>query len=430
MNQNGVTRLFNRNFLLLWQGQLVSQIGNQVHYIALMFFIKHATESATLMGTLSMVAMLPGVILGPIGGTFADIYSRKKIIVISDIICGLSVLSLAGFIYLMPDSVTFLITYIFIISIIIGIVSAFFRPAVAAAIPDLVPDTKVAAANSMNQSSMQISLFFGQGAGGVLFRVLGAPLLFLIDGATYLFSAFSEAFISIPQKLAKEKLSTRDTIRKFKVDTIEGFKFVWKNKGLRNLCFTATFLNFFLSPIGVLLPFFIEDHLKATPDWFGFILASLGVGALVGYALMGSIKLPSKWRGAIIIGILFIDVLGYGIFGLAQSPISALIIIFFVGMLNGMTNINIITTLQLTTPTEYRGRVFGLIGTLAGGLSPIGMGLAGIIADLTGRNIPYIYIACGLISGLLTLLVSLNRDFREYMAFEPVNENNVERAGE
>jgi hypothetical protein len=78
----------------------------------------------------------------------------------------------------------------------------------------------------------------------------------------------------------------------------------------------------------------------------------------------------------------------------------------------------------LTTPGEIRGRVFGLIGTFAGGLTPIGMGLAGVIADLTGQNIPLIFISCGVLSGLLTLMVAINRDFRAYLAYEPKEENN------
>jgi len=77
-------RLLNKNFVLLFQGQLVSQIGSSIYMIALIFWLKHATESATLIGLLSMTATLPGVLLGPFGGTVADLFSRKMLIVVGD----------------------------------------------------------------------------------------------------------------------------------------------------------------------------------------------------------------------------------------------------------------------------------------------------------------------------------------------------------
>jgi DHA3 family macrolide efflux protein-like MFS transporter len=184
------TKLFNRNFFLLWQGQFVSQIGSQAFAIAMMFWIKHQTGSASLMGLLMMVSMLPAVILGPIAGTVADHFSRRKIIILSDILRGIPVLILALMIFFVPISPGVIIVLLFFVTLVLGILSSFFRPAISAAIPDIVPKEKISAANSLNQSSGQISLCVGQALGGYLFVVLGAPLLFLIDGITYLFSCF------------------------------------------------------------------------------------------------------------------------------------------------------------------------------------------------------------------------------------------------
>jgi len=412
------SRLLNKNYFLLWQGQFVSQLGSQVHSIAMMFWIKHATGSATLMGTIMMLSMLPGIILGPFGGTFADNFSRKKIIVISDILSGIAVLALAGILFYSPDNVSLAIVWLFVIGIGMGIVSAFFRPAISAAIPDLVPRDKIAAANSMNQSSFQISSLMGQGAGGVLFRVLGAPVLFLIDGITYLFSAVSEMFITIPQTIPERAPGFKPIMKKFLTDTGIGFKYVWNNKGMRAVFFTATLLNFLISPIAVLLPFYIEDHLHLTPDWFGFLIAANGVGALIGYTAAGTIKVSGKVRSFVLISFLSLVGVDLALLGWSESgPLSVALMLFF-GILAGAININIVTVLQLTTPSEIRGRVFGLLGTIVGGLTPIGMGLAGVIADLLDNNITLIFIICGLTMAAVNLMMAFNRHFREFMACE------------
>jgi len=175
------SKLLNRNFFLLWQGQFVSRIGSEVFSIAAIIWIKQATESATLMGILGMVAAIPALLLGPIGGAFADRYSRRRIIIFSDVINGLAVMLLAVVFYLQPENSDAILASLFGVAISIAIVSSFFVPAISASIPDLVPSDGVAGANSLRQLSSQLSMFLGQGLGGVLFRVLGAPLVVLIE---------------------------------------------------------------------------------------------------------------------------------------------------------------------------------------------------------------------------------------------------------
>jgi len=415
-------KLLNKDFFLLWQGQFVSQIGSQVHGIAMMFWLKHATGSASLMGTLMMLSMLPGVILGPIGGTIADNYSRRKIIIVSDIICGLAVLALAGILFYDPENVSLAVVWLFVAGIVIGVVSAFFRPAISAAIPDLVPKEKVAAANSMNQSSFQVSSLLGQGAGGVLFRLLGAPVLFLIDGLTYLFSAVSEMFITIPQVIPEKTPGFKPIMKKFMGDTAEGFKYVWNNRGMRAVFFTAALLNFLISPIAVLLPFYVEDHLGLTPDWFGFMIAAVGAGALLGYLLAGTLKISGHTRSFLLITFLTLIGLIFASFGFSRNGYLSLALFLMLGIFSGAININIITVLQLTTPGEIRGRVFGLLGTITGGLMPIGMGLAGVVAELLDNDVTLIFIVCGLAMAVVNLAMAFDRHFRDFLACEIKNE--------
>ncbi|MFQ5796474.1 MAG: MFS transporter [Candidatus Bipolaricaulia bacterium] len=419
------SKLMNRHFLLIWQGQSVSQMGSQAFAIAMMLWIKHATDSATLMGTLMMASSLPAVILGPIGGTFADRHSRRKIVIFSDVLSGIAVLSLAGLLFLAPDTLEMSIVWLFLVAVSLAVVSSFFRPAIAAAIPDLVPEDKIAAANSLNQFSIQFSMFIGQGTGGVLFRLLGAPVMFLIDGLTYLFSAFSESFIDIPQVIPEKSNQWREKFAEFKQDTVEGFHYIWGRTGLKILFLAAAFVNFFSIPISVLLPFYVEDFLKVSTDWYGFLLAAFGVGAVIGYLLAGLIKLPGKLRSHLMMMALLGESITLGSLGVvnpAHIPITVILILMMVvGAINGFLAINFITVLQIAIPSEIRGRVFGLLGTLSGSISPIAMGLSGVVADLLNQNIPLIYAICGGFMALLTIMVSISREFRDFLAYEPVD---------
>ena len=122
---------FNRDFVLLWQGQLVSQIGSQAFLVGMMYWAMEATGSGSLMGVLMMLTMLPGVLLGPLGGTLADRFSRKLIIVICDVLSGIAVLLLTGLFMTEAASTEVLIFCLLLVAASVGMVQAFFRPAIS-----------------------------------------------------------------------------------------------------------------------------------------------------------------------------------------------------------------------------------------------------------------------------------------------------------
>jgi MFS transporter, DHA3 family, macrolide efflux protein len=409
----------NRNFILLWQGDAISQIGSQVSMIAMLFWIKHATESPALMGGMAMTSGLAGVLLSPIGGVFADRYSRRSILVFCDLISGFAVLSLSLWMLLRPTVQGWTLAWVFAVSIVLSIVRSFFTPAIAASTADLVPEEKVAGANSMLEASSQISILLGQGIGGMLFRMLGAPLIFLIDGVTYLFSAFSKYYIRIPQPLTEKNGNWRARAHDFKRDILEGLGYIRTNTGLSQLLLIASFLNFFMAPILGLLPFYVEDHLKLHPGWYGYLLASFGVGNLVGYLLTGTVTVSGKARSGLIIAFIALISALNGLLGVVNTPVAVVVVMISIGTASGYINVNLMTILQITTPTKIRGRVFGLLEMLSACLFPIGMGLAGAAAFLVGNNIPVIYLLCGACSALVALAALFLSPIRQYLAFEP-----------
>ena len=409
-------RLLNRNFVLLWQGQLVSRMGNQAFAIAMMFWTMETTGSASLMGAMMMFGTLPVVLLGPLAGTLADRASRKWILVACDALSGLVMLGLSVPFFLPGGEPRVLIAYLAGMALLLGVLQAFFLPASTAAIPDLVPQEKVAAANSLDQGSLQLSSLVGQSLGGVLYRLLGAPVLFVIDGVTFLLSALSESFINLPPPERKEEEagSAWDGYRR---DLVEGLRYVWGHRGMRDFLVLAAAVNFFAMPILVLLPFLVSDNLGRGAEWYGFLLAGFGLGSLLGYALAGGVRLPPGARSSVLLASVVASSVLLGSLGFVHRPGVALALMIAIGALNGFFNILVITAFQVGAREELRGRVMGVVTTVAMAVAPLGMALGGLFGDLTGKNLPLLYGLCGGLIASATLLLGLRRPVREFLAY-------------
>jgi MFS family permease len=411
-------RLLNRNFVLLWVGQTISQLGNQAYALAVSFWLMEKTGSASLMGLLMTVSNLPGVVLAPFGGTFADRHSRIRIIIVCDFIAGIGVLGLTAAAFLLPDRVHLLVSLLFGVAVLLGVNRSFFVPAIAACIPDLVAKPQLAAANSINQFSVQTAVFVGQAAGGVLYRLIGAPMLFLFDGLSFFISAASSLFIRLPEKPRERDAAKtgREAFRSFMRDTGEGFQYVWANRGLRNFVLSVSVINLLIMPVVVLLPFYVRLFLHKDAAWFGFLMAAISVGAVVGFLMAGGLKLQGHARARGILAGLIVLPLVFGTIGFLRLPAAALAGAFVAGAALGFINVQFAALVQGSTPRELRGRVLGLLNTMTGGLVPIGMALGGFAGDLTNKNVPLVYAVCGALAIVVVLLTTSRRESREYLA--------------
>jgi MFS family permease len=410
------SKLLNRNFILLWQGQSVSQLGTQISATAMLFWLKHVTGSPGLMGTVAMVAGLCAAVLGSIGGAFADRYSRRSIMIVCDLVSGSAVLSLALLMWLTTAAVGLSVGGVIAVSIVVAAANSFFNPAISASTADLVPKERIAGANSALQASLRLATLLGLGIGGVLFRLLGAPMALTIDGVTYLISASSKCFIAIPQTFDTSSSACGNRAKAVLNQIGEGIKYVGSNHGLSQLLVVATVFNLFMAPILGLFPFYVEDCLKLPSDWYGYLLATYGIGALVGYLLAGTLKISGRARAAWLLSFMVSASALYGALGLFRSSAVIGAIIFTIGALSSFVNVSIITVLQIATPSQIRGRVFGLLTTITACLQPVGMGMAGAAASLAGKNTGFIYILCGCCMAIVTLVAVGLRGIREYLS--------------
>ncbi|MGE5458712.1 MAG: MFS transporter [Methanococcaceae archaeon] len=417
-------KLFNKNFYLLWQGQFISMIGTQVFAIAMIFWIKHNTNSASILGLLLTISSITSVLLTVLGGIIADRFNRRRIIIICDILSAFVLILLAFLFLISPGSKEIILPGIFISTVLVAALNAFFEPTISASIPDIVPKNKINGANSMVQLSQQFSIMLGQGLGGIFLKIIGTEFLIILNSISYSVAAFSEYFIKIPQKIAKNQNSWKNQIKKIKQDLMEGLSFINNNSGLKKIILMSTFLNFFTMPIIMLLPFYVEDFLKESAAWYGFILAFYSIGSLIGYLIASLLRVGKKMQGRTILLFMLFEPAGYILLTVISSGYSALVLAIIAGLMRGYVTVNIISILQLTTPSQIRGRVIGVLTTISGALAPLGAGLAGILFDLTGHNIVLIYAGCGVMMILMTIYFSMNQDFRKYIEIDITQTEN------
>jgi MFS transporter, DHA3 family, macrolide efflux protein len=411
-------RLWNRNFTLLWTGQTISQLGNPVFNIGAMLWMMEKTGSASLMGFLSMAFLLPGVLLGPLGGTFADRHSRVRIMIVGDLLSGAVLLLFTAAVWWRPDDTHLIIPLLFVVGVTVGIVRSFFGPAATALVPELVPNDKLPAANSLNQFALHGSIFSGQAVGGILYKMFGPALLFGIDGLSYLVAcACSSAIPRDTERTPRARLGADGhPVRQFLAETGEGFRYVWQKTGLRDFAIVASLINFLAAPGLVLFPFYVSRYLHAGPQWYGFLMGGISVGAICGFLLAGTLRLSGPVRATGIQAALLLYPLFFGSLVFWRAPVPALVAIFFGGMTTGFVNVYFITMVQASTPREMRGRVLGFLGTLGAGLMPLGMAIGGVVGDLTGKNVPLIIGVCAVLALLTVVLLAFRRPCREFLA--------------
>jgi MFS transporter, DHA3 family, macrolide efflux protein len=403
----GRERLWTLNFLLLWQGQLVSILGDVVYGIALGFWVLAVTGSTGLMGGLLAASTLPRIVASPVAGVVVDRFDRRRLMIAMDAVRGATVVAVAigafaGFLQ---------VWMAFAAGVVIGLCGAFFSPAVSSVIPDITARTKVVQANSVFSMLGTGGSIVGNSLGGMLFQIVGAPVLFLFNGISYLFSAGSLLCARFPKVVhAQEKLH-------FATDLRNGFSFVWRIRGLRFLMITAALLNFFSNMAVMLFLPFYQRGSDNGPVLYGIAMAVFTGGMFLGMALTAMVKVPPARRhfGFITCGLVTMACLivypFIGAFPLACALLGV------AGLANAVLNVFIGAVVQMAVPQTMRGKVFSLMGMIMQGLTPLAFALAGVLAEFL--PLAPLMSGCFVLATVFGLPLMTLKPFRRFINFDP-----------
>ncbi len=243
-----------------------------------------------------------------------------------------------------------------------------------------------------------------------------------IDAVTFIVAVIPLFFISIPSVMASEDKSENKS--SFKEEFSEGLAFIKNARGFLTFAMLATALNFLLTPTGTLFPYFVKyDHSGGSAE-FAFVSASFQGGTLAGGILMSSIKGFKRKMAAIMVSV-FVIFLGYALLALTPTgqfwfmAIAGLIMSFCIPV----ANVSIQTITQTVTPKKMLGRVSSVIGALASAASPLGMVLAGVLAEFTG--IANLFLGCAFLGMLVSAVSWVFTDIRylEEMGRKSIDES-------
>lgn len=363
--------LWNKNFILLVQGQMVSMFGNTIYDTALRFWILTHTGSTAMMGILMAASVIPEIFMSPFVGTYIDRNDRKRVLVLADIFSGCAILFIG--IAAILDFIQ--VWMILPVSIIVGLSSCFFNPTIDSSIPDIVPKSKLIKANSIFSSISTGNDMAGYALGSFFIQLLGAPIIFIFNGISFLFSAITECFICIP------KISRASEKTTFWEDMKSGMAFILNSRGLIYLYITTPFLNLCAAmSMTLTLPWF-ESNKELGIVSYGIAMAVNTFGMFVGFSSLSliEIKREKRFYAFIISGIL--TAVTMIIYSLTLNFYIILILFFINGNCLAVINSLIQSSMQNSVTTDMRAKVFSFRRTLSSALMPLGMVIAGVLAE-------------------------------------------------
>src|SRR5688572_21144543 len=210
----------NKGFRQLWLGQVVSQMGDWFNTIALYTIILNLTGSGRHIGLLMVARFVPSFVFGPVSGVLADRFSRRTLMIVSDLVRALVVL---GFLFVRRADQLWII---YLLTVIQLAFSTLFEPAKTAAIPSIVSDRELVPANAISSVTWSVMLTLGAAIGGLITGWRGTDVAFILDAATYLLSAALIASIRLGKRRKRERQKLTLGRALGITETIEGIRYV------------------------------------------------------------------------------------------------------------------------------------------------------------------------------------------------------------
>jgi len=356
-------------------GSLISDTGTWMQVMAQGWVMSTLTNKAIMLGLVNLAAGLPTLALTMIGGSAADRFDKRKILIATQIAQIAFALALGWLVFIGQIQIWHVIFF----AALLGVSIAFEMPAISALVPELVKREQIASAVALDRSVFHGSRLIGPSLAGLFVGWWGAASAFFANAFSFL--ALIIALISLPRR----PVGTKEEEEKRRSGIMEGFRYVRSDRTILSMIVLIALTTIFIFPtISVMLPLYVRNVLQLGPDSMGWLMATSGTGAFLGS--LGLLSIAREKRLKFMSG----NVLGIaaGVFFMSRSHSFLLtacsmgVLAIALSMNFGLAN----TIVQEHAPSHLRGRVSAVFGLSFFGLMPIAGLIVTGFSDLIGMR--------------------------------------------
>jgi len=361
-----------RSFYVLMVTQVLSLIGSSMTSIAVGIRIFAETGEATPILLAGFFTALPMMVAGSLAGVLVDRWERRWVLVLCDTGQALGTLLLL----LSFSSGSFQLWHLYAVATVQGLLAMLQRPAMEATVAMLVPPTQLDRANVIRQVSGPAASIVAPALAGALYTVVGVTGVMALDLATFALAVTVISRMSFPAVQRLKKGASQPSLWS---DYQSGLAFLWQRRTLLYLMIYAAVLNFLLSgPMNLTTPYVLT--LTGSEQTLGLLLGTMNAGIVAGGVVM------SVWGGTrprihgIMLGLLLRAVM-LTLYGVARTPLTLGLALFFVFCTNPLVDASFASLLQLKVPPALQGRVFALLFQLMYLANPLSLLVTGPLVD-------------------------------------------------
>ena len=365
--------LHHRNYQLFFGGQLISLTGTWMQTVAQSWLVYRLTGSAVLLGFVGFSSHIPDFLLAPVGGSAADRYNRRRILVVTQTAAMLLAFILAA----LTLSGRVQVWHVFVLAAFLGVVNAFDLPTRQAFVADMVGREDLINAIALNSTMFNGARMIGPAVAGLLIDTIGEGWCFLANGVSYL---------AVIAGLLMMSMTVRTPIPppgSAFASIIEGFRYVKRTGPIRALLLLLGLVSLVGMPYTVLMPIFADQILHGGPRGLGILVSAIGFGALAGALTLAAkkgIRGLNSWVA--------LSAAGFGVslilFSLSRSFWLSAALLLPVGFSVMVEMASSNTLIQSLVPDSLRGRVMAVYSMMFMGMAPLGSLLAGVLAHRLG----------------------------------------------